>query len=166
MKPAALKLFISLFSFRWGKVNVCCPFILWTLTPKNISPIHDDSLYRYKNVLIEKYDWRVCWYSWIYLIFLIQSTRWFDLYTQIHTFISSLKETLKHIWSSSSNVYHISNYKKHVTCFVQQMQEDRGYRNDLDYDMYNHRVNRRKSLDRYAMRPGTYTQYTQYTQST
>ncbi|KAI3366218.1 hypothetical protein L3Q82_010049 [Scortum barcoo] len=36
---------------------------------------------------------------------------------------------------------------------VQQMQEDRGYRNDVDYDMYNHRVNRRRSLDRYAMRP-------------
>ncbi|XP_033471787.1 melanophilin a isoform X3 [Epinephelus lanceolatus] len=39
---------------------------------------------------------------------------------------------------------------------VQQMQEDRGYRNDVDYDMYNHRVNRRKSLDRYAMRPDDY----------
>ncbi|XP_076579803.1 melanophilin a isoform X1 [Chaetodon auriga] len=39
---------------------------------------------------------------------------------------------------------------------VQQMQDDRGYRNDLDYDMYNHRVNRRKSLDRYAMRPDDY----------
>ncbi|KAM8721971.1 melanophilin a isoform 1-T1 [Acanthopagrus schlegelii] len=38
----------------------------------------------------------------------------------------------------------------------QQMQEDRGYRNDVDYDMYNHRVNRRKSLDRYAMRPDDY----------
>ncbi|KAL7370379.1 hypothetical protein ABVT39_026964 [Epinephelus coioides] len=37
-----------------------------------------------------------------------------------------------------------------------QMQEDRGYRNDVDYDMYNHRVNRRKSLDRYAMRPDDY----------
>uniref|UniRef100_A0A3Q3NCR3 Melanophilin a n=1 Tax=Mastacembelus armatus TaxID=205130 RepID=A0A3Q3NCR3_9TELE len=35
---------------------------------------------------------------------------------------------------------------------VQQMQEDRCYRNDGDYDMYNHRINRRKSLDRYAMR--------------
>ncbi|XP_026157113.1 melanophilin a isoform X2 [Mastacembelus armatus] len=33
-----------------------------------------------------------------------------------------------------------------------QMQEDRCYRNDGDYDMYNHRINRRKSLDRYAMR--------------
>nr|XP_046238804.1 melanophilin a isoform X2 [Scatophagus argus] len=37
-----------------------------------------------------------------------------------------------------------------------QIQEDRGYRNDVDYDMYNHRVNRRKSLDRYAMRPDDY----------
>lgn len=69
----------------------------------------------------------------------------------------------------------------YVACLVQQMQEDRSYRNDVDYDMYNHRVNRRKSLDRYAMRPGTctnthsmysshsthnnikYTHYTQYT---
>lgn len=40
------------------------------------------------------------------------------------------------------------------------MQEDRGYRNDMDYDMYNYRMNRRMSLDRYAMRPGTATQYT------
>uniref|UniRef100_A0A8P4G1H9 Melanophilin a n=2 Tax=Dicentrarchus labrax TaxID=13489 RepID=A0A8P4G1H9_DICLA len=39
---------------------------------------------------------------------------------------------------------------------VQQMQEDRAHRNDVDYDMYNHRVNRRKSLDRYAMRPDDY----------
>ncbi|KAG8004448.1 Melanophilin, partial [Nibea albiflora] len=38
---------------------------------------------------------------------------------------------------------------------VQQM-EDRGYRNDVDYDIYSHRVNRRKSLDRYAMRPDDY----------
>ncbi|XP_042337801.1 rab effector MyRIP-like, partial [Plectropomus leopardus] len=37
-----------------------------------------------------------------------------------------------------------------------QMQEDRGYRNDVDYDIYNQRVNRRKSLDRYAMRPDDY----------
>uniref|UniRef100_A0A8P4GIH8 Melanophilin a n=1 Tax=Dicentrarchus labrax TaxID=13489 RepID=A0A8P4GIH8_DICLA len=37
-----------------------------------------------------------------------------------------------------------------------QMQEDRAHRNDVDYDMYNHRVNRRKSLDRYAMRPDDY----------
>ncbi|XP_028255086.1 melanophilin a isoform X2 [Parambassis ranga] len=34
-----------------------------------------------------------------------------------------------------------------------QMQEDRCYRNDVDYDYYSHRMNRRKSLDRYAMRP-------------
>ncbi|XP_068586104.1 melanophilin a [Cebidichthys violaceus] len=34
-----------------------------------------------------------------------------------------------------------------------QILEDRGYRNDVDYDVYNHRANRRKSLDRYAMRP-------------
>ncbi|XP_078100183.1 melanophilin a isoform X2 [Sander vitreus] len=33
-----------------------------------------------------------------------------------------------------------------------QLQEERGYRNDMDYDMNNHRGNRRKSLDRYAMR--------------
>ncbi|XP_050925548.1 melanophilin a isoform X2 [Lates calcarifer] len=39
---------------------------------------------------------------------------------------------------------------------VQQMQEDRYYRNDVDYDPYNHRPNRRKSLDRYAMRPDDY----------
>ncbi|XP_044043496.1 melanophilin a isoform X2 [Siniperca chuatsi] len=37
-----------------------------------------------------------------------------------------------------------------------QIHEDRGYRNDVDYDMYNHRVNRRKSLDRYASRPDDY----------
>ncbi|XP_032412150.1 melanophilin a isoform X6 [Xiphophorus hellerii] len=36
----------------------------------------------------------------------------------------------------------------------QQMQDDRYYRNDGDYDYYTHRGNRRKSLDRYAMRPG------------
>ncbi|XP_024121243.1 melanophilin a isoform X1 [Oryzias melastigma] len=35
---------------------------------------------------------------------------------------------------------------------MQQMQEDRYYRNDVDYDNYNHRANRRRSLDRYAMR--------------
>ncbi|XP_071377163.1 melanophilin a [Centroberyx affinis] len=38
---------------------------------------------------------------------------------------------------------------------VQQMQEERGgYRNDMEYqnDMYNHRMNRRKSLDRYGVR--------------
>ncbi|XP_060888892.1 melanophilin a isoform X5 [Labrus mixtus] len=35
---------------------------------------------------------------------------------------------------------------------VQQMQDERGYRNDMD-DSYNHRVNRRKSVDRYNMRP-------------
>ncbi|XP_062270722.1 melanophilin a [Scomber scombrus] len=39
---------------------------------------------------------------------------------------------------------------------VQQLQEDRGYRNDVDYDPYNHRANRRKSLDRYAMRNDEY----------
>ncbi|KAM4560084.1 melanophilin a isoform 2-T2 [Odontesthes bonariensis] len=38
---------------------------------------------------------------------------------------------------------------------VQQMQEDRFYRNDADYDHYNHRANRRKSLS-YAMRPEDY----------
>ncbi|XP_071335605.1 melanophilin a isoform X2 [Trachinotus anak] len=37
-----------------------------------------------------------------------------------------------------------------------QLQEDRCYRNDIDYDAYNHRANRRKSLDRYAMRPDDY----------
>ncbi|XP_044200309.1 melanophilin a isoform X1 [Thunnus albacares] len=36
---------------------------------------------------------------------------------------------------------------------VQQLQEDRGFRNDVDYDPYNRRANRRQSLDRYAMRP-------------
>ncbi|XP_029378220.1 melanophilin a [Echeneis naucrates] len=35
-------------------------------------------------------------------------------------------------------------------------QEDRGYRNDGDYDMYNHCGNRRRSVDRYAMRPDDY----------
>ncbi|XP_068612731.1 melanophilin a [Brachionichthys hirsutus] len=39
-----------------------------------------------------------------------------------------------------------------------QMQEDRGYRNSVDYDMYNHRVSRRSSLDRYAMRPDDYAE--------
>ncbi|XP_031734434.1 melanophilin a [Anarrhichthys ocellatus] len=38
-----------------------------------------------------------------------------------------------------------------------QILEDRGYRNDVDYDVYNQRANRRKSLDRYAMRPGMCT---------
>ncbi|XP_068447022.1 melanophilin a [Clinocottus analis] len=33
-----------------------------------------------------------------------------------------------------------------------QILEDRGYRNEVDYD-FNQRANRRKSLDRYAMRP-------------
>ncbi|KAM8904911.1 melanophilin a isoform 8-T8 [Spinachia spinachia] len=33
-----------------------------------------------------------------------------------------------------------------------QILEDRGYRNDFEYDVYNQRANRRKSLDRYAMR--------------
>nr|XP_020474804.1 melanophilin-like isoform X2 [Monopterus albus] len=37
-----------------------------------------------------------------------------------------------------------------------QMQEDRCYRSNVDYDMYNHRMNRRKSLDRYAMRADDY----------
>uniref|UniRef100_H2MWH0 Melanophilin a n=1 Tax=Oryzias latipes TaxID=8090 RepID=H2MWH0_ORYLA len=35
---------------------------------------------------------------------------------------------------------------------MQQMQEDRYYRNDVDYDNYNQRANRRRSLDRHAMR--------------
>ncbi|XP_070405696.1 melanophilin a isoform X2 [Nothobranchius furzeri] len=39
-----------------------------------------------------------------------------------------------------------------------QMQEERGYRNDADYDLHNHRANRRKSLDRYAMRPDDYAE--------
>ncbi|XP_029282966.1 LOW QUALITY PROTEIN: melanophilin a [Cottoperca gobio] len=40
---------------------------------------------------------------------------------------------------------------------VQQLQEERGYRNDLDYyDAHNNRANRRKSLDRYSMRPDEY----------
>lgn len=47
-------------------------------------------------------------------------------------------------------------------CFLtrceNQMQDDRCYRNDMDYDYYNHRANRRKSLDRYTMRPGQSTQ--------
>ncbi|KAM9328525.1 melanophilin a [Pholidichthys leucotaenia] len=38
-----------------------------------------------------------------------------------------------------------------------QMQEERFYRNEMDYDYNNHRGNRRKSLDRYAIRPGQYT---------
>ncbi|XP_027866333.1 melanophilin a isoform X4 [Xiphophorus couchianus] len=38
----------------------------------------------------------------------------------------------------------------------EQMQDDRYYRNDGDYDYYTHRGNRRKSLDRYAMRPDDY----------
>ncbi|XP_068165270.1 melanophilin a isoform X3 [Antennarius striatus] len=37
-----------------------------------------------------------------------------------------------------------------------QMQEDRVHRNDVDYDMYTHRMNRRRSLDRYAMRLDEY----------
>uniref|UniRef100_A0A3P9HQY2 Melanophilin a n=1 Tax=Oryzias latipes TaxID=8090 RepID=A0A3P9HQY2_ORYLA len=35
---------------------------------------------------------------------------------------------------------------------MQQMQEDRYYRSDVDYDNYNQRANRRRSLDRHAMR--------------
>ncbi|XP_056157355.1 melanophilin a [Lampris incognitus] len=41
----------------------------------------------------------------------------------------------------------------------QQIQEERGgYRNDMEYqnDMYNHQMNRRKSLDRYGVRPDDY----------
>ncbi|XP_007540645.2 melanophilin a isoform X6 [Poecilia formosa] len=38
----------------------------------------------------------------------------------------------------------------------EQMQDDRYYRNDGDYDYYTHRGNRRKSLDRHAMRPDDY----------
>ncbi|KAM8904906.1 melanophilin a isoform 3-T3 [Spinachia spinachia] len=38
-----------------------------------------------------------------------------------------------------------------------QILEDRGYRNDFEYDVYNQRANRRKSLDRYAMRHGSCT---------
>ncbi|XP_030581795.1 melanophilin-like isoform X1 [Archocentrus centrarchus] len=37
-----------------------------------------------------------------------------------------------------------------------QQQDDRYYRNDVDYDYHNHRGNRRKSLDRHAMRPDDY----------
>ncbi|XP_077959968.1 melanophilin a isoform X2 [Gasterosteus aculeatus] len=33
-----------------------------------------------------------------------------------------------------------------------QILEDRGYRNDFEYNVYNQRANRRRSLDRYAMR--------------
>ncbi|XP_028998726.1 melanophilin a isoform X2 [Betta splendens] len=39
---------------------------------------------------------------------------------------------------------------------VQHMQEDRYYRNDGDLDMYNHRMSRRKSLDRYGVRADDY----------
>uniref|UniRef100_A0A8C7X2S1 Melanophilin a n=1 Tax=Oryzias sinensis TaxID=183150 RepID=A0A8C7X2S1_9TELE len=35
---------------------------------------------------------------------------------------------------------------------MQQMQEDRYYRSEVDYDNYNQRANRRRSLDRHAMR--------------
>ncbi|KAM9766888.1 LOW QUALITY PROTEIN: melanophilin-like [Menidia menidia] len=40
---------------------------------------------------------------------------------------------------------------------MQQVQEDRFYRNmDLDYEHHGHRASRRKSLDRFAMRPEDY----------
>lgn len=45
-------------------------------------------------------------------------------------------------------------------CFMQQMMEDRAYRNEMDYEMYNHRANRRKSLERYMLRPETRTRHT------
>ncbi|XP_013863996.1 melanophilin a [Austrofundulus limnaeus] len=38
------------------------------------------------------------------------------------------------------------------------VQDDRCYRNEMDYDYYNHRANRRKSLDRHAMRPEDYAE--------
>ncbi|KAM4538183.1 melanophilin a isoform 2-T3 [Fundulus diaphanus] len=44
------------------------------------------------------------------------------------------------------------------TSVQMQMQEDRHYRNDLDHDYHNHRGNRRKSLDRYAMRPDDFAE--------
>lgn len=43
---------------------------------------------------------------------------------------------------------------------MQHMMEDRVYRNEMDYEMYNHRASRRKSLERYALRPETCTRYT------
>ncbi|MEQ2247484.1 hypothetical protein ILYODFUR_009832, partial [Ilyodon furcidens] len=39
-----------------------------------------------------------------------------------------------------------------------QMQDERYYRNDVDYDYHNHRGNRRESLDRYAMRPDDFAE--------
>ncbi|KAG7471663.1 hypothetical protein JOB18_010908 [Solea senegalensis] len=47
-------------------------------------------------------------------------------------------------------------YSSHSRRASIQMQEDRFYRNDVDYDVYTQRMNRRKSLDRYAMRPEEY----------
>lgn len=45
------------------------------------------------------------------------------------------------------------------------MQDDRYYRNDGDYDYYTHRGNRRKSLDRYAMRPGQHGNITTHSKA-
>ncbi|XP_077455937.1 melanophilin a isoform X2 [Stigmatopora argus] len=39
---------------------------------------------------------------------------------------------------------------------VQQIQEERAYRNDIEFDMNQQRMNRRRSLDRYAMRNDDY----------
>uniref|UniRef100_A0A673B2J3 Melanophilin a n=1 Tax=Sphaeramia orbicularis TaxID=375764 RepID=A0A673B2J3_9TELE len=39
---------------------------------------------------------------------------------------------------------------------VQMQMEERGYRNDCDYEVFNHRANRRKSLDRHHLRPDDY----------
>ncbi|XP_077370457.1 melanophilin a isoform X3 [Festucalex cinctus] len=39
---------------------------------------------------------------------------------------------------------------------VQQIQEDRAYRNDAEYDLNQQRMNRRRSLDRFAMRADDY----------
>ncbi|KAM4711285.1 melanophilin a isoform 2-T2 [Anableps anableps] len=50
------------------------------------------------------------------------------------------------------------DYLPHSRRPSMQMQDDRYYRNDGDYDYFTHRGNRRKSLDRYAMRPDDFAE--------
>ncbi|XP_008323627.1 melanophilin a isoform X2 [Cynoglossus semilaevis] len=49
--------------------------------------------------------------------------------------------------------FDFEEYAPHSRRASIQMQEERFYRNEMDFDPYNPRTNRRKSLDRYAMRP-------------
>ncbi|XP_029986582.1 melanophilin a isoform X2 [Sphaeramia orbicularis] len=47
-------------------------------------------------------------------------------------------------------------YSRRPSVQMQMQMEERGYRNDCDYEVFNHRANRRKSLDRHHLRPDDY----------